>query len=536
MAFGLSFLNPFSDRFLQPEPEHSMQRQADAALNSYGRSEDAVDWRRLTHGYLNGYVEGSDVYDSSGILFETVFASKRQRINFYRGLALYPFVRKCLTIMADEACCENSLGEIATFDIEKAFKSKFTETELMTLRDEFNYIINVVFDKKQLWYYYYKWLVDAELYLEICLNTEGDRVAGIKCLPPYCTMCVYDDGILQGFIEDVKLLNPELDTDPKTFTKNQVAYVNYGFWGNNKNDIRGHLEPAIRPINQLRAIEDALTVYRITRAPEKRIFKIYTGKLPTSKVPEYMQEIRSKYRKQLTIDPVTGMIQSNNNVQAFVEDFWLSQDSDGQGSSIETFKGSTEFSGQLDDVKMFREQVADALMIPSSRWQTGDGGGAQYAQGVDAVSMEEASFQKMNKRLRQKFVDIIYQVFLVHLQVRGYADKYLDKAIYNIDLIPATDFERMRDLTLAEKRGSVIGAISQFLPNLNNVKPGSEEAPPLFSRQFFMEDILGLTSEQRLRNNKLIEEEAQDLLNKAQAAKEEGGDTEDEGGGEDLGF
>lgn len=87
MAFGLSFWNPFSQRFLQPEPEHSMVRQADAALNSYGRSEDAIDWRRLTHGYYNGSVEGQDVYDSSGILFETVFASKRQRINFYRRIS-----------------------------------------------------------------------------------------------------------------------------------------------------------------------------------------------------------------------------------------------------------------------------------------------------------------------------------------------------------------------------------------------------------------------------------------------------------------
>ena len=514
-----------------------MQRQADAALNSYGRSEDAVDWRRLTHGYLNGYVEGSDVYDSSGILFETVFASKRQRINFYRNLSLYPFVRKCLTMMADEAVCENSLGEVATFDIDKAFKSKFTETELMTLKDEFNYVINEVFGKDQLWYYYYKWLVDAELFLEICLNTEGNKVAGIKCLPPYCTMCVYDDGILHGFIEDIKLLNPDFDGEAKTFLPNQIAYVNYGFWGNNKNDIRGHLEPAIRPINQLRAIEDALTVYRITRAPEKRIFKIYTGKLPTAKVPEYMQEIRAKYRKQLTIDPVTGMIQSNNNVQAFVEDFWLSQDADGQGSSIETFKGSTEFNGQLEDVKMFREQVADALMVPASRWASAEGGGSPYNQGVEGLTLEEASFQKLNKRLRKKFADVIYQVFLVHLQVRGYADKYLDKTVYNIDLIPATDFELMRSLAMCEKRGGVIGAFSQFLPTLNNVKPGSEEAPPLFSRQFFMEDILGLTSEQRIRNDKLIEEESQNIIAKADAAKEEGGDEGDEGGGgDDLGF
>ena len=439
-------------------------------------------------------------------------------------------------MMADEACCENADGEIATFDIDKAWKSKFTESELMTLRDEFNYVINCVIGKDKMWYYYYTWLIDAELFLEICLNSEGDRVAGLKQLPPYCTMCMYDDGVLKGFIEDTKLLDPDLKSgETKTFTTNQVAYSNYGFWGNNRNDVRGHLEPAIRPINQLRAIEDALTVYRITRAPEKRIFKIYTGKMPVNRVPEYMQELRAKYRKQLTIDPVTGMINSSNNVQAFVEDFWLSIDADGQGSTIENFKGSTEFNSQLDDVKMFREQVADALMIPSSRWQSAEGGGTPYVQGVESLTLEEASFQKLNKRLRHKFCDIIYQIFLVHLQVRGYDSKYLDKQIYKIDLIPATDFERMRDLSMAEKRGGVIGAFSQFLPNLNNVKPGAEEAPPLFSRQFFMEDILGMTSEQRLRNDKLIEEESAALLAAADAAKEEGGESEDEGG-DDLGF
>ena len=281
-------------------------------------------------------------------------------------------------------------------------------------------------------------------------------------------------------------------------------------------------------------LQDALTVYRITRAPEKRIFKIYTGKLPTSKVPEYMQEIRSKYRKQLTIDPVTGMIQSSNNTQAFVEDFWLSIDSDGQGSTVESFKGSTEFNGQLDDVKMFREQVADALMIPASRWQTGEGE-ATYAQGVEGLTLPEGSFQKMNRRLRKKFVDIIYQVFMVHLQVRGYDSKYLDKTIYNIDLIPATDFELMRALSMVEKRGGIVGSFSQFLPTPANVKPGSDEAPPMFSRQFFLEDILGFTSEQRIRNDRLIEEEAAELIAKAQAAKEEGGEDEDEEG-DDLGF
>lgn len=124
---------------------------------------------------------------------------------------------------------------------------------------------------------------------------------------------------------------------------------------------------------------------------------------------------------------------------------------------------------------------------------------------------------------------------MVHLQVRGYKSKFLDRTIYNIDLIPATDFELMRSLSMCEKRGGVVGSFSQFLPTLNNVKPGAEEAQPLFSRQFFLEDILGLTSEQRIRNDKLIEEETAEIMAKAQAAKEEGGDEEDDGG-DDLGF
>ena len=124
---------------------------------------------------------------------------------------------------------------------------------------------------------------------------------------------------------------------------------------------------------------------------------------------------------------------------------------------------------------------------------------------------------------------------MVHLQVRGYESKYLDKTLYNIDLIPATDFELMRALSMVEKRGGIVGSFSQFLPTPANVKPGSDEAPPMFSRQFFLEDILGFTSEQRIRNDRLIEEEAAELNAKAQAAKEEGGADEDEEG-DDLGF
>lgn len=528
---NLSFLNPFSDKFLMVDPDKSDVRKLSAHTNSYSSGEDAINWNALVRGYgTNNYADGSS-YDNNQIVFEAIFSSKRQRINFYRSMALYPFCKKCLSIMADEAVCETAKGEIATLEVDLAYKQYFKESELMSLKEEFDYIINTIFEKDQMWYYYYKWLVDGEIFFEICLNEDQSEIAGLKILPPYCTLGVYDDGLLTGFVQDTKLLTPDSKGEIKHFTKNQIAYMNYGFWGNNRNDVRGHLEPAIRPLNQLRAIEDALTVHVITRAPEKRIFNINTGRMPASKIEEYMQKIKASYRKQLNVDPTTGVITSNNNTQSFTEDFWFSKNSDGNGSTVESFKGSTEFSEFYNYLSPFREQVADALQIPNARWKESEGN-LQYNQGIDGLEMQEASFQKLNRRLRKRFSKIIKQVFLVQLQVKGYNKKYLDSAIYNIDLVPATDFEKMRELSMAEKRGTSVGAFSQFLPTLSNSKPDSEEQKPLFSRQFFLEHILGFTQEERIKNDKMIKNESEKLLRESQAAQDEGGE-EDE---DEMGF
>jgi hypothetical protein len=120
------------------------------------------------------------------------------------------------------------------------------------------------------------------------------------------------------------------------------------------------------------------------------------------------------------------------------------------------------------------------------------------------------------------------------LRVSGYKEKFLDSALYNIDLNPATDFERMRDLNLAEKRGSVIGTLSQFLPTSTNIKPGAEELAPLFSKQFFLERILGMSTQDILLNNKMLEGEIKQMREESEANANEGGEEPD--AGTDLGF
>jgi hypothetical protein len=256
--------------------------------------------------------------------------------------------------------------------------------------------------------------------------------------------------------------------------------------------------------------------------------------MPPDKAAAKVQEMINKYRKNLTIDNATGMINAVKNTQAMTEEFFFSKDDSGNGSTVESFASGATFDGQLQDVWMFQKMVMDGMFIPQARWKSDEIGGNNYNQGVEAANMEEVAFQRVNRRLRRRFADIIRQVFLVHLRVSGYKEKFLDSALYNIDLNPATDFERMRDLNLAEKRGSVIGTLSQFLPTATNIKPGAEELAPLFSKQFFMERILGMSTQDILLNNKMLESEIKQMREESEANANEGG--EEPEAGADLGF
>lgn len=530
MAFNFNYLNFLSKDFLQNDLDAAEIRRLEVQNNSVGVDEDQINYGAIVGQWGQSTTQAE--VDSSNILFDAVFANKRQRISFYRSMALYPLVKKALTIMTDEAISENTKGEIAKFDIRSEFKGNFKVSEFKRLKREFDYVINCVIKKDELWYYFYRWLTDGEQFWELCPTSDGKALAGIKVLPPYCSLVMYNDGIAEGYIQDPKLIDINSEDEIKKFTLHQVSYSSYGFWGMNRNDIRGHLEAAIRPLNQLRAIEDALTVYRITRAPEKRIFNIYTGRCSNAEARAKVQDAKAKYRKVLSIDPVTGVINSSKNVQAFSEDFWFSKDSEGTGSTVESFKGSTEFNGQLDDVKMFQQQVMDAMQVPTSRWHDAENPGT-YSMAPEQ-QLTEISFQKLCRRLAKKFAnEMILHTYMEHLRLRGFKKKYLDSDNYSITLIGSSDFQKIRELAYVEKLGSIVGSLSQFLPTLANSKPDTEELAPLFSRKFFMGNLLKLSTDEILENDIDLEREKQELIDMANASKDESA-PEDAEEGDDM--
>ena len=155
---NFNFFNPFSSAFLSKEPEQSYIQQVQAQQNSVGRDEDGINWSALLPTRANNaFVDPSQPCDSNGILFDAVFATKQQRISFYRSMSMYPLLNKALTAMTHEVLSKDTHGEYIKFGIKDIFSSKFKQSELMMLQDEFNYIIHSVIKNDNLPILFKRW-------------------------------------------------------------------------------------------------------------------------------------------------------------------------------------------------------------------------------------------------------------------------------------------------------------------------------------------------------------------------------------------
>lgn len=536
---NLNFLNFLSNDFLKNEEDSQTLRELEARNNSIGLDEDQTDWSSAAGGW--GYRNGDQVNpDQQSILFDAVFENKKQKIAFYRSMFNYPLVKKAILVMINEMCKPNADNEIANFNITKAFADRFNATEYKSLKDQFDYVINCVFGgSSNIRNMIKRWLVDAEQFVENCPSDTGDKLVGVKVLPAYCSLVIYEEGRATGYIQDPRMIDLNSTGEIKKFSLDQISYSDYGQWGVNRNDVRGHLDAAIRPLNQLKAIEDALTVTRINRAPERRLWNIFIGRANDAKANAIVNDVKNKYRKTLTINPVTGVVESSKNVQSFTEDIFVGKTDTGNGTTVEPIKSSTEFNGQIDDVRMFQQQVMDALLFPSNRSSTGEGGGTQYSISPEQ-EVNEITFQDMCRELAQRYCDqIIKHTFIVHLKLAGFKKKYLDPALYNITLNGANNFEKIRQLAVWEKMGGILGQLQNMLPTLANSKPDSEEPKPLLSSQYLYSAILHMSDSDILNNQQWIKQESEALLEAAKAAKDESApedEDEDLEGDDDIDF
>jgi hypothetical protein len=178
-------------------------------------------------------------------------------------------------------------------------------------------------------------------------------------------------------------------------TNDSVSYVTSGLLSEDRKRIISYMHKALKPINQLRMMEDALVIYRLSRAPERRVFYVDVGNMPRGKAEEYLKSIMSKYRNKLVYDAATGQIKDDRKHMSMLEDFWLPRREGGKGTEITTLPGG-ENLGQIDDVIYFQKRMYRSLNVPQSRLETEN----SFSLGrSNEISRDELKFQKFMKAL-----------------------------------------------------------------------------------------------------------------------------------------
>ena len=241
-----------------------------------------------------------------------------------------------------------------------------------------------------------------------------------------------------------------------------IVYVTSGIYNPTTNQVYGHLQKAIKPTNQLRMIEDSVVIYRISRAPERRIFYIDVGNLPKPKAEAYLKDVMTRYRNKLVYDANTGEVKDDRNQMSMLEDFWLPRREGGRGTEITTLGGGQNL-GELEDVKYFQKKLYNSLNIPISRLESE--GGFNLGRSTE-ITRDQIKFTKFIQRLRKKFSELFQDLLKTQLILKGIItpedwDKIREFVIY--DFRDDNHFFEMKDLEILGSRLESLQAVNEYV-------------------------------------------------------------------------
>ena len=276
-------------------------------------------------------------------------------------------------------------------------------------------------------------------------------------------------------------------------TKDSIAYCPSGLIDQNRGTVLSYLHKAIKPVNQLRMIEDSLVIYRISRAPERRIFYIDVGNLPKIKAEQYLKDVMNRYRNKLVYDASTGEIRDDRNHMSMLEDFWLPRREGGRGTEITTLPGGSNL-GEIDDILYFQRKLYRSLNVPISRMEAEQ----NFSLGRSTeITRDELKFTKFVQRLRKKFTVLLHDILKTQLVLTGViAEEEWDSMKEHItyDFLQDGHFAELRDAEILRERIDMLGTLEPYVGNF-------------FSKRWVQKNVLRQTDEEIETMSKEIEDE-----------------------------
>ena len=248
-----------------------------------------------------------------------------------------------------------------------------------------------------------------------------------------------------------------------------IAFCASGLIDQNKNIVLSYLHKAIKPVNQLRMIEDATVIYRIARAPERRIFKIDVGNLPKQKAEQYLRDVMARYRNKLVYDASTGEIRDDRNYMSMLDDFWLRSREGGRGTDISTLPGGQNL-GEIADIEYFQKKLYRSLNVPVSRLESTSGFNLGRAS---EITRDELKFTKFVQRLRKKFTELFNDLLRTQLIMKGVINED-DWAVVsdsiNYDFLQDGHFAELKNTEMMRERLQLASEMRDYIGKFYSLK------------------------------------------------------------------
>jgi len=352
-------------------------------------------------------------------------------IRRYREISLHPECDLAIEDIVNEAIVANENKEAVRVNVNHLPYGKDVRRKI---EDEFKEVLRLMQFNTKGHDIFRRWYVDGRIFYQKVI----DRNSTMKGI----TELKYLDPRKIKRIREVRKKRPEGVTGPNMLTvvdefveyylfnekgvvnstsggikiaPDTIAYCPSGLIDQNKNMVLSYMQKAIKPVNQLRMIEDATVIYRIARAPERRIFKIDVGNLPKVKAEQYLRDVMARYRNKLVYDASTGEIRDDRNYMSMLEDFWLPSREGGRGTDISTLPGGQNL-GEINDIEYFRSKLYRSLNVPVSRLESNSGFNMGRAS---EITRDELKFTKFVQRLRKKFTELFNDILRTQLILKG---------------------------------------------------------------------------------------------------------------------
>ena len=374
-------------------------------------------------GYFGQYVDLGDSANKQ---------SDVDLIGRYRAMSLHPEADAAVNDIVNEAIAGDLDDHPVDIELSNLNVSQNVKNRI---REEFENVLSLLdFDRKA-YDIFRRWYIDGRLFYHKMIDTQNPS-AGISELR------YIDPRKIKKVVEFDKPKDRLQPIDPQTasivprsveyyiyspkglkgyenngikIAPDAIAYCHSGQLDMQRNYVLSHLHKAIKSLNQLRMIEDALVIYRLSRAPERRIFYIDVGNLPKQKAEQYLREVMSRYRNKMVYNADTGEIRDDKKFMSMLEDFWLPRREGGRGTEISTLPGGQNL-GELEDVKYFQKKLYRSLNVPESRLESE----SSFNIGRSAeITRDEVKFQKFVTRLRKKFSDLFSDLLRTQLVLKG---------------------------------------------------------------------------------------------------------------------